>query len=310
MFAKAKAYYRQFLFHDIIRLNGRIGRKELLRRFLLINLMVFLISVLTVIMLIPYLIYKSGDTETAKMISGLIDSILSLVILYIYFTMIVRRLHDLGHSGIKVLYLLVFIIILAFLQSFEIFVHSYLAINLFLSLVSIYLAITAGNIGDNEFGKNKVVNENDWWDNKENRSLKALIAYIRNLKWKNDYLTFSGRLSCRDYFFRVNGVVYFFSLLIIFIILLGNYIITNTEVFIGFILISVIFLLIFLYPVNVRRNHDFGNSWVWTLLILIPGVNIWYLLRQFCFTGDLEENKYGEPRTWIDENGVLRNNDY
>lgn len=306
MFAKAKAYYKEHFIKDILSFSGRMNRKEMICRSMLIECsLMMLFLVIASLTIAAFLISDKGNTlrlSSTEVFPGII-----LLIALVYLSMIVRRLHDLGHSGWQ---LLSFGILCGCIVALISFGLNAIFINIVITLASIYLAAMPGENEENRFGKVPAPIENNWWDKKENRNIQAVFNYLGSMDWINDYLNFSGRLSCRDYFFRTTGVFYFFGILIVMIDLIGTFLLYEPEFTAAAIIVMVITALLLLLAVDVRRNHDFGRPFIWSLLVLIPFVNVWYLLRQFCFTGDLEENKYGTPRTWIDENGVLRNNDY
>jgi uncharacterized membrane protein YhaH (DUF805 family) len=48
---------------------------------------------------------------------------------------------------------------------------------------------------------------------------------------------------------------------------------------------------------NVKRCHDRGRSGLFTLVGLIPVINLWYLAEMFFLSGTQGANKYGtDPR--------------
>lgn len=306
MFAKAKVYYKEHFIKEILSFSGRINRKEMICRSMLIEFsLMMLFLVIASLTIAVFFISDKGNSlrlSSAEVFPGII-----LLIMLIYWSMIVRRLHDLGYSGWQ---LLPFGILCGCLIALVFFGLNVIFINIVITLAGIYLAAMPGENEENRFGKAPAPIENDWWDKKENRNIQAVFNYLGSMDWINDYLNFNGRLSCRDYFFSTTAVFYFFGILIVIIDLIGTFLLDEPEFTATAIIVLLITALVLLFAVDVRRNHDFDRSFIWSFLVLIPFVNIWYLLRQFCFTGDLEENKYGVPRTWIDENGVLRNNDY
>ena len=310
MFAKAKAYYKEHFIKNLISSVGRISRKEMQERgFLLTLTFVGLYIVIVALLSLTTFLFGKDTNNGTYALAWIMAAIAIVIPVLTMWSILVRRLHDLGYSGWYIL-LGFLVLLLGIIGSLGI-----LIIPLASTFIFFYIELMPSIAEKNKYGVPPVINENDWLDNEENRTFRRFKQYLFSGEWKNDYLTFKGRLTCREFFFLAYGFLAFQSILTIIstfimfvsVLLNGFERIEWLEVLLG--LVNLIYI-IFLYPVNVRRNHDFGNSWIWTLLILIPGVNIWYLLRQFCFTGDLEENKYGKPRTWVDENGVLRNNEY
>lgn len=54
--------------------------------------------------------------------------------------------------------------------------------------------------------------------------------------------------------------------------------------------------LIFYMICSVKRLHDFNKSGWLSLIILIPLINLIFMLYLACHHGDTEPNKYGEPQ--------------
>ena len=313
MFTKAKKYYKEHFIKNMISSTGRMSRKEMQERELLLTLS---ICVLYVVMLgflsLSTFLFGLNNDNGMYALAWIFAAIIIAVPLLSMWSVFVRRLHDFGYSGWYLAAGLV-LFMLSPLSGFGIFLV--LLGPIACTFVFFCIELMPGETRDNKYGKLPVILENDFLDKKENITLKRFKQYLFLGEWKKDYLTFNGRLTCREFFFLAYGLIAFQSIVssVFAIITLVAEILAGFEqipVLETTVAIFNLLCIILLYPINVRRNHDFGNSWVWTFLILIPGVNVWYILRQLCFTGNLAENQYGVPRTWIDENGVLRNNDY
>ena len=313
MFAKAKAYYKEHFIKDMLSFSGRMSRKEMTCRMDLL-LLTWLVLYFVFVGVLFFIGLVSANHTALFALTTLLAICVIFVPLLIEISLSVRRLHDLGYSGwwifLGVILLFSFGFGKNFLDAGTEVVLTGIVTTVSGVVVFVLLSVMPGEERANAYGLPPANDYNSWWDAKENRNFECLKKYILTGEWKKDYFTFKGRLTSREFFFLVCGATIYQMAAMILWSLMAFMLPEMFGIAEAILVIINIVYISMLYPVNVRRNHDFGNSWVWTLLILIPGVNIWYLLRQFCFTGDLEENKYGEPRTWIDENGVLRNNDY
>ena len=57
-----------------------------------------------------------------------------------------------------------------------------------------------------------------------------------------------------------------------------------------------------LFSLIIRRLHDMGRSWSWSLLFLLPILNFIFTLFLCVFPGDKKENKYGK----LENRGLIK----
>ena len=62
------------------------------------------------------------------------------------------------------------------------------------------------------------------------------------------------------------------------------------------VLVTLVFLAWTQFSVIIKRYHDLGKSGWWSLLWIIPIINIWVLIECGFFPGNTDENKYGNYR--------------
>jgi len=69
----------------------------------------------------------------------------------------------------------------------------------------------------------------------------------------------------------------------------------NPAIMIALVVVSLVFF-VFYIIFSVRRCHDFDASGWWNLLLLVPLVNLIFMLFLWFKRGDEEANSYGPPR--------------
>lgn len=331
MFKMWKEYYKKNFLNSMVTFSGRISRKEFICR----EIFLFLTALVPVVIIFGFLGF-SGKNIAVGMIGASMLLWLAVIILFgsTYLSLVVRRLHDCGKSGKIVAWLIIIQACVTVVfgigalrgTDFNMSLIFYLlmavsaVISVSWQVLVLYVHCAVGQPHDNKYGEQKNMLTNDWWDNNVRGMLPQFMQYIKSMNWKADYFTFKGRLSCAEYYKRVYGVVLFLGILSIIESIVSYLLIVaagiNNSIVSLFIVIRYVGLGIaliaglVLFPTDVRRNHDFGRSWLMSLLVLIPIVNGFYCIRQFCMDGDLAGNKYGEARIWYDEDGRLHNSDY
>lgn len=105
---------------------------------------------------------------------------------------------------------------------------------------------------------------------------------------KEDYFSYEGRLNRKPYIIRY--------LILLTIMFLGRMLITpNVTITFGNVIATIVLIIctISIIMLDIRRLHDLGKKWYWVLLMLIPGVNILFLLYLALSCGYDSENEYG-----------------
>ena len=111
--------------------------------------------------------------------------------------------------------------------------------------------------------------------------------YLQVLK---KYTDFNGRARRKEYWFFVLFYFIIYTILTIVDIVIGVY---NTESSIGILSgVYILALIIPFYAVMIRRLHDTGKSGWWSLLGIIPLINL-ILLIFFVQDSQTGENQYG-----------------
>ena len=111
--------------------------------------------------------------------------------------------------------------------------------------------------------------------------------YLQVLK---KYTDFNGRARRKEYWFFVLFYFIIYTILRIVDIVIGVY---NTESSIGILSgVYILALIIPFYAVMIRRLHDTGKSGWWSLLGIIPLINL-ILLIFFVQDSQTGENQYG-----------------
>lgn len=54
---------------------------------------------------------------------------------------------------------------------------------------------------------------------------------------------------------------------------------------------------------DVRRGHDCGRPWYYSILLIVPFVNFVYIAKQFATPGQTTANQYGECTVQLDQDG-------
>lgn len=299
------AFYQKNFMENCASFKGRFNRQEYLCRQLLLNLSIFLPLAVLFLMLLRW--RTAASLEEVIALWGFHFAWVGIIILLLSFfitmlSLMVRRLHDLDFSGWYVLTILVPIL------------------N---GLFFFWLACAKGTSGSNAYGTaTTAVNQDRFWDDQINRQrlVQKFCTYLTGKDFVKDYCTFKGRLTCREYFFLVMGPTVLYSLLnggcqVLYFLLVelvgsGENIRMLAVAGSCASIIAGMVLFLLLFTVDVRRSHDHGSSWYYSLLALVPFVNFIYLIRQFCLTGVEHDNQYGKVRTYTDAQGTLYNDDY
>jgi uncharacterized membrane protein YhaH (DUF805 family) len=69
----------------------------------------------------------------------------------------------------------------------------------------------------------------------------------------------------------------------------------HSSIYIASEIVLLLFIVIFILPLHVRRLHDLGRSGWFVLLLVIPFVNIFMGLYLLLFPGNQGKNSYGFP---------------
>lgn len=123
------------------------------------------------------------------------------------------------------------------------------------------------------------------------------MEYLSELK--DNFYTYKGRLNRKAYIIR-----YAILIIIVFI----NRVLVDTLGGVNeghSLLFNLIVLLvgISIFMIDIRRIHDLGKSGYWVLLMLVPLLNIAFLIYLFVAKGNDTENEYGpNPLDYIDSN--------
>lgn len=297
-------FYQKYFMDHCVSFSGRLSRQEYLCRQMLLMLSIFLPGTVLFLAVLPRRSLSLEEFSAAWSFyfawACIILLIIALLITSISLT--VRRLHDLDRSGWWFLLLLV------------------PAVNAFILM---WLSCAQGTQGGNSYGSaTTAVNRAVFWDDVKNRQqpLTSLIQYFRAGTFFKDYFTFKGRLTCREYFFlfMAPSIVWSITALMgkLFYWLWLHFVgAGEAAYYLGLAgntvnLVINLLMVLLLLMIDVRRSHDHGTGWYYSLLALIPLANFIYMVRQFCLTGDEYDNKYGSVRTYTDANGTIYNDDY
>lgn len=297
-------FYKKYFMEDCASFKGRLSRQEYLCRQILLMLSTLLPGT------ILFFVILRGRAVSLDEVWGTWSFVfawcciivLLLVMLATNLSLMVRRLHDLDYSGWWVLLMLVPIV------------------N---TLLPLWLWCAKGTQSGNNYGvATTVVNKDVFWDVQVNwqHPLTSISQYLLGGAFIKDYFTFRGRLTCREYFFFVMAPFAVWSI----VLLVGQVFYVAWLMFVGTgsvasgmgivgengLVVMNLVIILLLFTVDVRRSHDHGTGWYYSLLALIPFVNFIYMIRQFCLTGEEHDNKYGRMRTYTDVNGVIYNDDY
>lgn len=284
--------------------KGRLSRQEYLCRQVLLSLSILLPLAALFFAVLPRRVSSLEEMFALWSFHFAWACILILLIsLFITsMSLMVRRLHDLDVSGWWLLLVLVPVTNALFI---------------------LWLSCAQGTQGGNRYGMaTTALNKGSFWDDAANmrQPLHSMYAYFTSGTFFKDYFTFRGRLTCREYFFLVVAPTTVWSM----VALTGKLFYWLVSVSVGHSaglvylglagamanIAGNLVIVLLLFMVDVRRSHDHGTGWYYSLLALIPFVNFIYMVRQFCLTGDEHDNRYGQMRTYTDANGVVYNDDY
>ncbi|MGE0832256.1 MAG: DUF805 domain-containing protein [Simkaniaceae bacterium] len=119
-----------------------------------------------------------------------------------------------------------------------------------------------------------------------------LACYTKN------YFNFGGRASRKEFWlFKLTSFLLPFTfgmLTIIFSNLIGLETSVQAQKLMLIPLLVLIFSIVPLWSVSVRRLHDINRSGMWLALWLLPFGHL-VLIILFCIKGNKELNKYGSP---------------
>jgi uncharacterized membrane protein YhaH (DUF805 family) len=93
---------------------------------------------------------------------------------------------------------------------------------------------------------------------------------------------------------RFHYCLYLFSTVILYYFFDGT-LNKNSVIYIASEIVLLLFILIFILPLHVRRLHDLGRSGWFVLLLAVPFINIFVGLYLLLFLGNLTKNPYGPP---------------
>lgn len=297
-------FYKKYFMDSCASFKGRLSRQEYLCRQVLLSLSILLPLAALFFAVLPRRVSSLEEMFALWSFHFAWACILILLIsLFITsMSLMIRRLHDLDVSGWWLLLVLVPVINALFI---------------------LWLSCAQGTQGGNKYGTaTTALNKGSFWDDAANmrRPLHSMCAYFTSGTFFKDYFTFRGRLTCREYFFLVVAPTTVWSM----VALTGKLFYWLVSVSVGHSaglvylglagamanIAGNLVIVLLLFMVDVRRSHDHGTGWYYSLLALIPFVNFIYMVRQFCLTGDEHDNRYGQMRTYTDANGVVYNDDY
>lgn len=104
---------------------------------------------------------------------------------------------------------------------------------------------------------------------------------------KEGYFSYVGRLNRKIYIIRI--------LILFMVIHFASLMNTAQTDFISNIIgmIIIIASIIAIFMLGIRRLHDLGKEWYWILAMLIPIVNLGFLIYLAIIVGEDTENEYG-----------------
>jgi len=133
----------------------------------------------------------------------------------------------------------------------------------------------------------------------------TLVVSTKKLKQGYFEEFFSYRINRRSFFicfillnvFLIYGV-HLFSLN------QGSSLIIDSIVITAWI-VWVIFWILIAFSLMIKRLHDIGLSYPWSLLFIIPGINIIFLFFLILYPGSNNKNKFGNTPKLLDLKAVL-----
>ncbi|HET6784433.1 MAG TPA: DUF805 domain-containing protein [Erysipelotrichaceae bacterium] len=134
----------------------------------------------------------------------------------------------------------------------------------------------------------------------KNRSPKGIFDYYKDALSK--YAVFSGRASLYEYwyYFLGNMIISFVGTIVLGIICVLLYVMTQNTVIpiIIYLLVLGCYFLYIIIPslsIAIRRLHDQNKSGAWYLIILIPYLGAIIIFIFMCLRGTPGYNQYGNP---------------
>ena len=115
--------------------------------------------------------------------------------------------------------------------------------------------------------------------------------------FKDIFILWRGRISKKTYW--ICGILPVIAMSVISVVLYTSPLTASRWARIDLpILLELIMLLAAIYVglmLSIKRSHDLGYSGFFSLVLLVPFVNLWPLVMFGFFTGAEGENKYGSP---------------
>lgn len=93
---------------------------------------------------------------------------------------------------------------------------------------------------------------------------------------------------------RFHYLLYLFATVILYYFFDGT-LDKKSAIYIASEIVLLLFIIIFILPLHVRRLHDVGRSGWFVFLLAIPFVNIFVGLYLLLFPGNHNKNSYGPP---------------
>lgn len=270
--------------------SGRITRREYIQR----NICFLILTALVVLIFVGLINLLGGIGGPIFGLLVVSFAAVFLMMLIVYFSIEVRRMHDLGWSGVVILLNVIPI------------VNAYIFIKLLCS---------RGTRGNNKYGEDKLYYEETVSRLEEISICARFKRYMKN-DFVKEVFSHHGRLSRCEYFYRFSGLFLIYVIIgtciQIAFILIPNGAITIQSIAVLNKVINGLFILCVLVflSYDIKRNHDCGNSGWYSLLIFIPVIDLLYLGKQFSLAGEREANKYGDATTVLTEDGVYLNDDF
>lgn len=276
-----KEFYMANLGNSCRTFKGRLTR----RQFAVANLLIALTTTVLVLICMALMFLDKS------MVLGVVLIFITTIITFaMTLSIYVRRLHDLGYSGVAML--LIFVPV----------------INLLFALAMVFMR---GDVGANEYGEDILPQDigEEFILNEKNISLiKGLPVYIvKNMyghMYFNKLLRTSGRANRKEYFIKLSSSVILYQLL--------SLLATFTQVFFKLpmllyliIQFTIVAGLLFIFiAVDIRRSHDRGKGWMHSLWFIVPVINIWHMAKQMNIVGESTSNPYGECTVELSDDGV------
>lgn len=133
----------------------------------------------------------------------------------------------------------------------------------------------------------------------------TLVVTAQNQKQGYFEEFFTYRINRRSFFicFILLNVLLIFGVHL-FALNKGNSLLIDSIVITVWI-VWVIFWILIAFSLMIKRLHDIGLSYPWSLLFIIPGVNILFLFFLMLYPGSPKKNKFGKTPKSFDLKAVL-----